>query len=202
MVDIALSTCRVCMALALSVVASCKSTYAPEATLVEIDTELGVIEVEIDLPHAPTTSRNFLRYVDDGAYDGGFFYRATTIHNQSSNSVQIEIIQGGRGDSSTPELPPIELETTAETGLAHLAGTISMARGSPDSATSDFFICVTDQPELNFGGRRNPDGRGFAAFGRVVEGMEVVRRIQNAPADGQALSPPIQIRSVRQIRGP
>ena len=93
----------------------------------------------------------------------------------------------------------IALERTRATGLSHVDGAVSMARDGPDSATSDFFLCLGDQPSLDFGGRRNPDGQGFAAFGRVVRGMEVVRRIQQSPAEGQRLTPPIAIVTVRRL---
>ena len=97
------------------------------------------------------------------------------------------------------ESPAIALERTRDTGLHHLAGVISMARDGPDTATSDFFICVTDQPSLDFGGGRNPDGQGFAAFGRVISGMGVIRRIQHAKARGQNLVPPVRIVSIRRL---
>jgi peptidyl-prolyl cis-trans isomerase A (cyclophilin A) len=93
----------------------------------------------------------------------------------------------------------VPLERTSVTGLRHLDGTLSMARDGPDTATSDFFICIGDQPSLDFGGKRNPDGQGFAAFGHVVGGMDVVRRIQAAPADGQSLTPPVRIRSITVV---
>jgi peptidyl-prolyl cis-trans isomerase A (cyclophilin A) len=96
------------------------------------------------------------------------------------------------------EFPPIKLERTRDTGLAHKDGTISMARDGPDTATSDFFVCIGDQPELDFGGKRNPDGQGFAAFGKVVKGMEVVKKIQAAPAEEQALKPPVKIIKIRR----
>ena len=92
------------------------------------------------------------------------------------------------------------LERTTETGVSHRDGTISMARDGPDTATSDFFICIGDQPELDFGGKRNPDGQGFAAFGRVVRGMDVVRQIQTARARGQLLTPPIEIVAIARAR--
>ena len=101
-------------------------------------------------------------------------------------------------DKTKDEFPPIKLERTKDTKLSHKDGTISMARDDPDTATSDFFICVGDQPELDFGGKRNPDGQGFAAFGRVVRGMDVVRKIQAAPADGQKLTPPVKILTARR----
>jgi peptidyl-prolyl cis-trans isomerase A (cyclophilin A) len=108
--------------------------------------------------------------------------------------VRIEVIQAGiNPDRAKDEFPPIALERTKETNLAHRDGTISMARDGPDTATSDFFLCIGDQPELDYGGKRNPDGQGFAVFGRVVRGMDVVKRIQAAPAEGQTLRPPVKI---------
>ncbi|MBI3721615.1 MAG: peptidylprolyl isomerase, partial [Fimbriimonas ginsengisoli] len=97
------------------------------------------------------------------------------------------------------DFAPIKLERTNETGILHLRGTISMARDGPDTATSDFFICIGDQPSLDFGGKRNPDGQGFAAFGRVTKGMEVVKKIQTWPSLGQALRPVVVIFSVSRI---
>ena len=94
------------------------------------------------------------------------------------------------------EFAPIKLERTRDTKLKHKDGTISMARDGPDTATSDFFLCIGDQPELDFGGKRNPDGQGFAAFGKVIRGMDVVKKIQAAPADGQSLKPAIKIHKV------
>lgn len=162
---------------------------------VRIETELGDIDLEVDLVRASRTAANFLRYVDAGHYRGGRFHRTVRLDNQPQNKVRIEVIQGGVSPAREAEsLSPIPLERTSDTGLTHLDGTVSMARDAPDTATSDIFICIGDQPELDFGGRRNPDGQGFAAFGRVVSGMDVVRKIQAAPADGQSLTPPIAIR--------
>ena len=115
--------------------------------------------------------------------------------------VPIEVVQAGVAPAREAEdFAPVPLERTRDTGLRHLAGTLSMARGTPDSATSDFFICLEDLPVLDFGGARNPDGQGFAAFGRVTSGLDVVRRIQAAPAAGQSLTPPVAI--VRAFRRP
>jgi peptidyl-prolyl cis-trans isomerase A (cyclophilin A) len=164
---------------------------------VVIKTEKGDIVVEIDLVRAPVTAANFLRYVDAGLYDGATFHRTVTLSNQPDNAVRIEVVQGGQLPE-TKEFPPIAHETTAVSGLKHLDGTISMARDKPGSAASSFFFCINDQPELDFAGRRNPDGQGFAAFGRVVEGMDVVRAIQALPARGQQLTPPVKIISVRR----
>ena len=169
-------------------------------TKVEIVTDLGSIVIEVDAEHAPATAANFLRYVDAGLYDGGRFHRTVTPGNQPDNKVKIEVIQGGIDATREKEDgAPIALERTRDTGLAHRDGTVSMARAEPDTATSDFFICIGDQPSLDFGGARNPDGQGFAAFGRVVAGMDVVRAIQAAPADGQTLTPPLVIQRARRV---
>ena len=168
-------------------------------TLVLLRTGLGEIEVEIDSSRAPITGANFLRYVDGGFYDGGRFHRTVRLDNQPGKNVLIEVVQAGA--SPTPARPgfePILLERTKDTGLRHRDGTISMARDGPDTATSDFFICIGDQPELDFGGKRNPDGQGFAAFGHVQSRMDVVRKIQGQPADGQSLTPPVPILSARR----
>ncbi len=162
-----------------------------------IQTDRGDIEVELESAKAPVTVANFLRYVDAKRYDGGQFHRTVTPRNQPNNKVKIEVIQAGiRADKSQGEFSAIKLERTRDTGLKHKNGTISMARDGPDTATSDFFICVGDQPELDFGGKRNPDGQGFAAFGRVIKGLEVVKKIQSAPARDQALMPPVKILKV------
>lgn len=167
---------------------------------VRISTSLGAIVVAVDATHAPLTAANFLRYVDLKRYDGGAFHRTVTLGNQPTSDIKIEVIQGGMDSRHEAEdFAPIPLERTSVSGLRHLAGTISMARDGPDTATSDFFICVTDQPALDFGGQRNPDGQGFAAFGRVLRGMNIVQRIQLSKAHGQKLAPPIRIVSIRRV---
>jgi peptidyl-prolyl cis-trans isomerase A (cyclophilin A) len=166
-----------------------------------IKTEIGDIVVEVDAARAPVTAANFLRYVDAGLYDGSTFHRTVTLSNQPGSAVRIEVIQGGQL-AAAKEFPPITHETTAMTGLKHLDGTISMARSGPGTAASSFFFCINDQPELDYGGRRNPDGQGFAAFGRVVRGMDVVRTIQALPARDQQLTPPVKIIAVRRMDAP
>ena len=169
---------------------------------VVIQTDLGEIEIEVDTAHAPSTASNFLKYVDAGLYDGGLFHRTVRPDNQREKPVKIAVIQGAANASRKSEyLPPIALERTNKTGLAHKDGTVSMARAGVDTATDEFFICVGDQPELDFGGKRNPDGQGFAAFGRVVGGMDVVRRIQESPAEGETLRPPIKMVRVHRSSG-
>lgn len=171
---------------------------------VRFDTELGPIVAALDAARAPRTVHNFLRYVTSGHYDGGRFHRTVTLQNEANRPIRIEVIQAGVAEVKADQgFAPISLERTQSTGLRHRDGAISMARSTPDSATSDFFICIGDQPELDFGGRRNPDGQGFAAFGHVVSGMDIVRRIQRAPAEGQRLTPPVRIlRAVVQEQSP
>jgi peptidyl-prolyl cis-trans isomerase A (cyclophilin A) len=154
----------------------------------------------VNAARAPVTASNFLKYVDRGFYDGGQFHRTVKLDNQPSNKILIEVVQAGINPATKEGgFPPVPLERTSVTGLRHKDGTISMARGGPDTATSDFFICINDQPSLDFGGARNPDGQGFAAFGRVLRGMEVVRKIQAAPCDAQKLTPPVRIHAVKRI---
>ena len=176
---------------------------------VRVQTELGDIVVEVDQAKAPITAANFLRYVDAGHYDGGNWHRTVKMDNQPESPVKIEVIQAAVNPARAKEgFGAIALERTSKTGLLHKDGAISMARGAPDSATSGWFICINDQPSLDFGGARNPDGQGFAAFGRVVSGMDVVRKIQAAPSstnrttntEAQRLTPPIQIIQVARIR--
>lgn len=162
------------------------------AERVVLQTQLGAIELDIDSQRAPATAANFLQYVRDGAYTGGIFHRTVTPSNQPDNKIRIEVVQASIKPGAALH-PPIKLERTSSTGLRHVNGAISMARDGPDSATGDFFICIGAQPELDFGGKRNPDGQGFAAFGRVVRGMEVVKRIQQSRAEGQKLTPAVTI---------
>lgn len=164
-----------------------------------IQTDLGDIEVELDAAKAPATVANFLKYVDGKFYDGGRFHRTVTPENQPKNKVKIQVVQAGINPEKKDAFKPIPLERTKDTKLLHRNGTISMARDGPDTATSDFFICIENQPELDFDGKRNPDGQGFAAFGKVVKGMEVVKKIQQSPARGQSLQPAVKIIKVARV---
>lgn len=173
-------------------------TMAPVRAVIE--TEFGDIEIELYPDRAPGTVANFLRYVDAKKYDGARFHRTVTPENQPSSPVKIEVIQAGvHPDRARDEFPPIKLERTRDTRVLHTDGTLSMARDGPDTATGDFFICIGDQPELDFGGRRNPDGQGFAAFGRVIRGMDVVKKIHASPVKDQSLTPAVAINSVRPV---
>lgn len=161
---------------------------------VSLKTELGNIEIEVFADKAPVTAANFLKYVDEKRYTRTSFYRVVTPDNQPNDSIRIQVIQGGLGfEENDQSLPPIPHETTKETGILHKDGTISMARLQPGTASSEFFICIKDQPELDYGGKRNPDGQGFAAFGRVIRGMEVVMKIQLQSEEGQMLKVPVEI---------
>ncbi len=174
--------------------------YADVTVRVVMTTDRGEIEFELYPEKAPRTVANFLRYVDAGFYDGGFFHRTVKLAAQEGIPIKIEVIQGGTNPARKAEEGlPIALERTRDTGLQHRDGVISMARLEPDTGLTDFFICIGDQPELDFGGRRNPDGQGFAAFGRVVRGIGLTRVIHQAPAEGQKLSPPVAILSIRRM---
>ena len=167
-----------------------------------LQTELGDIEIVADAKHAPVTTENFLKYVDAGYYDGGRFHRTVKLNpdNQPNNTIKIEVIQAGVStDKAKGGSGPIKLERTSVTGLKHKDGVISMARSTADTATSDFFICIGNQPELDFGGKRNADGQGFAAFGKVVKGMDIVKKIHQSPLKDQTLTPPIKIIKAKRL---
>lgn len=161
-----------------------------------IKTSLGDITVELYPKNAPITVANFLKYVDAHLYDNTSFFRSVTLNNQPKDAVKIEVIQGGEVDS-TKVFAAIPLETTTKTGVLHTNGTISMARDTPDSATCSFFICINEQPSLDYGGKRNKDGQGFAAFGKITNGMEVVKKIQKlSPGQEQYFKPEVLILSI------
>jgi Peptidyl-prolyl cis-trans isomerase (rotamase) - cyclophilin family len=163
-----------------------------------VKTELGDIKIELFADKAPVTVANFLKYVDNKLYDGSSFFRVCTRENEKNRKVKIQVVQGGDVPEGK-EFAPIQMETTQQTGIHHLNGTLSMARDAPNSATSSFSICVNDQPELDFAGKRNPDGQGFAAFGRVTKGMKVVHKIHVQKDKDQYLIKPIKILSIRRI---
>jgi peptidyl-prolyl cis-trans isomerase A (cyclophilin A) len=164
---------------------------------VVLSTQMGDITLSIETEKSPVTAANFLSLVKRGAYNGAVFYRVVRSDNQPNSPVKIEVIQGGLFDDELIEsYPSIKHETTDVTGIQHTDGVISMARMEPGSASTEIFICVGDQPSLDYGGDRNPDGAGFAAFGRVTEGMDVVRRIQSLPDSGQYLIRQVLIDSI------
>lgn len=169
--------------------------FSQKLPKVTLETPLGKIVCEIDTIHAPVTAHNFLKHIQLKTYNDAVFYRVVRMDNQPNSKVKIEVIQGGLyADEKIDRLPTIPHETTKTTGLKHLDGTVSMARNQPGTASTEFFICVGDQPELDFGGSRNGDGQGFAAFGKVIEGMDVVRKIQLQKDTSQYLVEPVKIR--------
>jgi peptidyl-prolyl cis-trans isomerase A (cyclophilin A) len=168
--------------------------------IIQMETEMGIMKVEIFINKAPITAQNFLKYVNESRLDSSNFYRVVRNDNQKNNPTKIQVIQAGLFDDFHPKmLAPIQHESTKETGLQHLRGSISMARNEPGTATSEFFICLEDEPELDFGGARNPDGAGFAVFGKVIEGMNVVEQIHQSPAEGQYLKPWIRINKIELL---
>jgi peptidyl-prolyl cis-trans isomerase A (cyclophilin A) len=186
------------------------ATFANSGSVVvTFETSAGEIDVEVDETHAPLSAADFLRYVDGGLYEGATFYRVVTEKNDHG-SPKIQVIQGGLADDDNRALPPIAHETTKATGIRHLNGTISLARGEPGTGSgAAFFICIGAQPALDFGGMRNRDGLGFAAFGHVIRGMDVVRKIQSMPANetadseymrGQILAEPVIIKRAHRKR--
>lgn len=170
------------------------------ATMVLIRTGLGDIQVEIYEEEAPVTAANFLSHVENGNYTNAVFYRVVRMDNQPQSTVKIEVIQGGLfHDEVLDTITPIRHESTRESGILHTDGVISMARMGPGTASTEFFICIGDQPSLDFDGARNPDGQGFATFGKVVEGMDVVRAIQALPDEGQYLKEQVVIQDISVI---
>ena len=179
---------------------------AEETIDIVMQTDLGEIQLELYPASAPITVSNFLRYVDGEIFDGGEFYRVVTFENDNG-SPKIEVIQGGLNEAPSP-FSPIVHETTEQTGISHTDGVLSMARGEVGTASSEFFICIGDQPGLDYGQPRNADGQGFAAFGKATSGMDIVRAINAAGGDavggegytaGQVLLEPIKIIEVRRL---
>lgn len=179
---------------------SCGGSPNPKVLL---ETDLGNITIELYTNEAPVTANNFLAYIDSAKYDGlAMFYRTVKEDNQTGNQIKIEVIQAGFFQDSLIErfqFKPIIHESTRETGIKHQAGTISMARVEPGTASSEFFICIGTQSELDWGGKRNPDGQGFAAFGKVINGMDVVTKIHQLPDTSQYLQSPVIIRKATRL---
>jgi peptidyl-prolyl cis-trans isomerase A (cyclophilin A) len=162
-------------------------------------TEFGDFTVEIFSDKAPITTANFLRYIDEKRFNEAEFFRTVSMDNQPNNKVKIEVIQGDFIIDSSKILPPIPHETTDQTGIHHEDGTISMARDKPGSATTSFFFCINNQKELDYGGKRNPDLQGFSAFGKVVKGADILKKIHIQPNYGQELTPKVKIYSITRL---
>ena len=178
------------------------ATPNPATVRVSLETSLGPIVLELEKERAPVTTANFLRYVDEKRFDGIAFYRATTLGGGYG------LIQGGAKGDAARVLPPIAHEPTSKTGLSHVDGAISMARYAPGTADADFFITIGALTSMDADPKQPGDNLGFAVFGRVVEGMDVVRRILAAPTSptegegamkGQMLAAPVRITSARRV---
>ena len=179
---------------------SCRPAY--ENPHIIIETEHGTIELELYPKQAPKTVAAFLRFVDSNYYENSSFYRVLNDENQPSNAPKANLIQGGIWKSNNKlaaAIPGIPHESTQQSGLKHLNGTISLAREAVGTASTEFFICVDDQPGFDFGGENNADSQGYAAFGKVVSGMDVVRKIYRANEYDQRFDPPVAIYRIKQL---
>lgn len=189
---------------ALAAAGLASAAMAQAVPRVIMETPEGRIVIEVETVRAPKTAANFLRYVDEGLYKDAKFYRVVRPGNDPRPELPMQIIQGGISPKASP-LPPVAHETTRETGLEHDDGAVSVARLAPGTAGSEFFIVIGKAPGLDFGPGRNADGQGYAVFGHVVEGMDVVRKINAGEAGGgetyttgQILKAPVPITSVRR----
>ena len=177
---------------------SCSSNKNPH---IIIKTNLGNVEAELYPDKAPKTVAAFLSYVDSGFYKNSSFYRVLFIEAMASD-YNTGIIQGGIWQSNNKKaiaLSGIVHEPPNQTGLSHTTGTLSLARSTPGTANSEFFICVGDQTGYDSSKNYNPDGLGFAAFGRVISGMDIVRQIHKQPANGQSFTRPITILNIERL---
>jgi peptidyl-prolyl cis-trans isomerase A (cyclophilin A) len=184
---------------ALLLLWSCHEAHNPDVPRVIIQTQAGDIEVELYPSQAPRTVTAFLAYVDSGLYKRSCFYRVLNEENQVMGTEPSELIQGGiwrTNHVKALSLRGVPHETTLQTHILHKDGVISLARQAPGTATTEFFICIGDQPGFDYGGHNNPDGQGYAAFGRVIKGMDVVRAIYAMPENDQSFMPPVPIKNI------
>lgn len=187
--------------LMISLLAGCGGAGKNSDTVeIEIRTAEGTIIAELYPKQAPESVKAFLAIVDKGLYKRSNFYRILSDENQPSNAPKAELIQGGLWSRTQkrPELPRIPHETTQQSGLTHSAGTLSLAREEPGTASSEFFITLSDLPGFDFGGENNADGQGYAAFGKVIKGMDIVRKIYRKPETDQYFDPPVMIVDIQR----
>lgn len=190
-----MNECKTVIIVVCLVLSACKETQYKNPH-VAIETRLGNIEVELYIDKAPKSAGAFLSYIDSGYYRNAAFYRVLNQDNQPSDAFKAALIQGGIWRTNHKlflSLKGIPHETTKQTGVLHKDGIISLARQEPGTATTEFFICLGDQPGFDYGGVNNPDKQGYAAFGKVVKGMDIVRTIYDRPEDDQAFTPPVAI---------
>ena len=167
---------------------------------VVIETQYGDIEIELFAEKAPKTVTAFLSYVDSGIYESSSFYRILSEDNQPMGTAPASLIQAGlwKSGNDRPYLKGITHESTLQTGLSHLNGSVSMARQDTGTATTEFFICLGDQLGFDYGGENNADGQGYAVFGRVKKGMDVVKKIYRRPEESQYFSPKVTILNIKR----
>lgn len=185
----------------LSVLITCKEPTNSGIPHVVIETKYGEIELELYADKAPATVAAFLSYVDSGFYENTSFYRVLNVNNQPSNAPKTEILQGGlwrTKNEKARSITGIPHESTGKTGVKHKDGVISVARLAPGTAGSEFFICIDDQPGLDEGGENVEDKLGYAAFGKVIKGMNIVRKIYMQNDRNQYLDPPVAIYNVKR----
>ncbi len=186
---------------ALMALVSCHAAQNPDTLRVVIQTQAGDIEVELYPRQAPRTVAAFLSYVDSGFYKRSCFYRVLNEENQATGTDPSELIQGGiwrTNHGKAVSLPGVPHETTQQTHILHTDGVISLARQAPGTATTEFFICIGEQPGFDYGGHNNPDGQGYASFGKVIRGMDVVRAIYGMPENDQSFTPPVPIKNIKR----
>lgn len=180
---------------------SCEEKKHYEYPVVVMDTQAGPIKIELYPDKAPATVAAFLANVDSGFFKRSSFYRVLRYDNQITGEPHSYLIQGGLWEAN-PELKErmkqIPHESTQQTGLLHKRGVISMARNEPGTATTEFFICMQDEPGLDFGGENNHDGLGYAAFGKVIEGMDIAEKIHKHREHKQRFWPPVVILNIRR----
>ncbi len=192
---------RLFLLISLSFFCACTQTKYKDPTI-KIETNFGDIIVELSPEKAPETVKAFMSYVDSGYFKNSSFYRVLKAEDQPSNSFKSELIQGGIWQTDYKKqqsIPAIQLETTKQTGLLHKNGAISLARTTPNSANTEFFICIGDQPAYDYGGSANPDGQGFATFGYVIKGMEFVKQIHDQPDNATSFTPPLTIKNIVRL---
>ncbi|KAI9430562.1 peptidyl-prolyl cis-trans isomerase cyclophilin type [Russula earlei] len=188
------------LVIVLCLLAACRPAYRNPH--IEIQTKLGDIEIELYQDKAPKTVAAFLLYIDSGLYRNASFYRILNDENQPSNAPKSELVQGGIWKTNykkSASLPGIPHETTKQTGILHKDGVISLARQALGTATTEFFICVGDQPGFDYGGANNADGQGYAAFGKVVKGMNIIKQLYDAPEYEQLFDPPVDIYNIIRL---
>ena len=189
---------KIILACTVAVLFACNNNKNPQ---IIIETSLGNIEAELYPDKAPKTVAAFLSYVDSGLFKNSSFYRLV-FDEMMSNDEDAGVIQGGiwqTNNAKAEQLSGIEHESPKQTGLSHTSGTLSLARTTAGSANSEFFICIGDQSGYDDSKSLNPDGLGFAAFGKVTSGMSIVRKIHRQSSNGESFITPVVILNIKRL---